>query len=164
MGQWKTMVREVISYELFYLVLQNQQCAWFSGKGIDLFLRMQQWWVSVKIRAAVFWGNKTDVSSALALLERFVMVVFCLVGFFGAFFLSFSFFFRDSCQLWPSVLEPVIQLGTTCNLIQQTIASKRGNPTHPPEAIAFLPLHQISCLPNQFSSLSQQKSVIVLLS
>lgn len=94
MGQWKTMVREVISYELFYLVLQNQQCAWFSGKGIDLFLRMQQWWVSVKIRAAVFWGNKTDVSSALALLERFVMAGGFLFGwFFWCLFFNPSLFF-----------------------------------------------------------------------
>lgn len=88
------MVREVISYELFYLVLQNQQCAWFSGKGIDLFLRMQQWWVSVKIRAAVFWGNKTDVSSALALLERFVMAGGFLFGwFFWCLFFILLFFF-----------------------------------------------------------------------
>lgn len=80
MGQCKSSVRKIIAYELFYLVLQNQEGVWFSGSGyfswIDLFLRMQQWWVSVKIRKAVFWGNETDVSSVLALLKRFMMAGF----------------------------------------------------------------------------------------
>lgn len=97
MGQCKTVVREVIAYEIFYLVLQNQECVWFSGSGyfswIDPFLRMQQWWVSVKIRKGVFWGNEMDVSSVLPLLERFVMAVFFsgVVASFGSLFLSQSF-------------------------------------------------------------------------
>lgn len=50
--------------------------------------------VGIRIGKAVFWGNQTDVSSVLALLERFVMTVFFysgVVSSFGSLLLSQSF-------------------------------------------------------------------------
>lgn len=50
--------------------------------------------VGIRIGKAVFWGNQTDVSSVLALLERFVMTVFFysgVVSTFGSLLLSQSF-------------------------------------------------------------------------
>lgn len=60
MGQCRTMLREVIADELFYLVLQNQECVFrkWGFSWIDLFLRMQQWWVSVKVRKVFSAGTR----------------------------------------------------------------------------------------------------------